>query len=265
MQTEITSPSGGSDDLDLLDADATTAHPATKENSETIPAKYAGKTVEELIQMNEESQRFIGKKSNENGQLRRMADEILNLKKPENRTTEERKPVTVEALLNDPETAIRNAVANSDVGRRAETAEARTAALEATIAKQAFSAKHKGFESDINDPTFIAWVNKNPLRQDLASASAKENFNAAQALWDLWDEHKELVGSKDEPVAPSKKVPATVRSSPVENRGKTIYSRSKLMALRMKVEDGDPAAVARWKDQRFQDNMIQAYAEDRVR
>lgn len=268
MQTEHTSPSGGSDDLDLLDAEASTS--TTSVQSDAIPEKYKGKSVEDMIKMHQNAEKKISAQGQDLAAQRRLSDEILRLKaaSPETRTTEAaRKPVTVEALLNDPEKAIRDAVDGSDMGRRAEAAEARTATLEATIAEQNFSSKHKDFASDINDPDFIAWVNKNPLRQALANETAKKNFQAASNLWELWDEHKELVGSKDEATAvdTAKKVPTTVKSSPAQNKGKTIYSRAKLMELRMKVEDGEPAAVARWKDQTFQNNLIQAYAEDRVR
>jgi hypothetical protein len=269
MQTEHTSPSGGSDDLDLLDADASTS--TTSVSSDAIPAKYAGKSVDEIIKMHQNAEKKISEQGKDLAAQRRMSDAILELKatkQPETRTTEvARKPVTVEALLNDPEKAIRDAVDGSDMGRRAEAAEARTATLEATIAEQSFSSKHKDFASDINDPDFIAWVNKNPLRQALANETAKKNFQAASNLWDLWDEHKELVTGKDAvtTAAASKKVPTTVKSSPVENQGKTVYSRAKLMELRAKVEDGNAAAVARWKDPTFQDNLVRAYAEGRVK
>jgi hypothetical protein len=265
MQTEHTSPSGGSDDLDLLDVAATTS--TTSVQSDTTPAKYKGKSVEDMIKMHQNAERKISEQGADLAAQRRLSDEILRLKQasPETRTTEvTRKPVTVEALLNDPEQAIRDAVNGSDMGRRAEAAEARTASLEATLEERDFTSKHKDFASDINDQDFVAWVNKNPLRQALANETAKKNFKAASNLWDLWDEHKELVGT-EKPAATVKKVPGTVKSAPLENKGKTVYSRAKLMELRMKVEDGDPAATARWKDQTFQNNLIQAYAEDRVK
>lgn len=264
MQTEHGSPSAGSDDLDLLDEEAATSQPSVK--SETIPEKYAGKTVDDLIKMHQNAEKVISRQGQEVSIVRRLADDILGRQKPETQKTEvTRKPITMEALLNNPDQAITDAVNGSDVGRRAEAAEARTATLEATIAEQSFIAKHKDFVSDINDQDFLAWVNKNPLRQALANETAKKNFQAASNLWDLWDEHKELTSSIEKVAPATKKVPTTVKSSPIENKGKTIYSSAKLMELRMKVQDGHEPSVMRWKNQEFQNNLIQAYAEGRVK
>lgn len=266
MQTEHGSPSAGSDDLDLLDVAAPTS--TTSVTSDAVPEKYKGKTIEDMIKMHQNAEKKISLQGADLAAQRRMSDAILELKaaKPETRTTEvTRKPLTMEALLTNPEQAITEAVNGSDMGRRAEAAEARTASLEATIAEQSFSSKHKDFATDINDPDFIAWVNKNPLRQALANETSKKNFQAATNLWDLWDEHKELTSGPEKAAPAAKKVPTTIKSAPTDNKGKTIYSRAKLMELRMKVENGDEAAKARWKDQTFQNNMIQAYAEDRVR
>lgn len=266
MTTEAAGSAGGADDLDLFEAEATGQAAST---SSTIPDKYTGKTVDDLIKMHQNAEKVISRQGQEVSQIRRLSDEILNLKKPTTQATEERKPVTVEALLNDPEKAIRDAVANSDVGKRAENAEARVVALEAGITERDFVSKHKEFAADINDPAFTTWVNKNPLRQALANRTAQKDFTAATNLWDLWEEHKEIIGGKPgTQVAGGDKrtVPSTVKASPSENlRGKPTYSRAKLMELRMKVQAGHPASLARWNDPHFQEKLNNAYAENRVK
>lgn len=274
MTTENAGSAGGADDLDLLvESDAKGTTQAKQEPSETIPEKYAGKSVEDIIKMHQHAERKIGEQSREVSTLRRLADEVIGLKKATTRTTEEpRKPVTVEALLNDPERAIRDAVASSDVAKRLEAAEARNAQLESSITEQSFVGKHKNYASDINDPEFIAWTNKNQLRQALANDAASSNatkFTSATNLWDMWEEYKELGGTKvtdDTTKQTAKKVVNTVKSAPNDAaRGKQIYSRAKVMEFRARVHSGDPAAVAKWQDPVFQDNLNKAYAEDRVR
>jgi hypothetical protein len=271
MTIESSAGSGSASDLDLFETEAT-GKPASVAKVATIPDKYTGKTVEDLISMHQNAERLISRQGEEVAQVRRIADEILQLKKPTTQTTQERKPVTVDALLNDPEAAIKSAVQGSDLVRRTEAAEARVASLESQITEGQFTAKHKNVAQDINDPVFLEWVNKNQTRQTLAAHAAQKNFKAASELWDMWEEHKELTGAvRKDPTTDNTKgaktVPTTVRSSPLDaiSSGKPVYSRAKLMVLREKVAQGDPASITRWNDPTFQKNMHEAYAEKRVK
>jgi len=269
MTTESGADSARADDLDLFESEAT-GKPDTTATSTTIPAKYVGKTVEDLIKMHQNAERKISLQGEEVSQVRRIADEILQLKKPTTQTTVEHKPVTVDALLNDPEKAIRSAVENSDLGRRAVAAEARVERLETQITEAEFLGKHKNVASDINDPLFLDWVNKNGARQALAAAAAVKNFKAAKDLWDMWEEHKELASAgqqrTDASGAKPKTVPSTVRQAPIDSvKGKPIWSHAKLMDLRLKVQQGNPAALTRWNDPAFQERMHEAYAEKRIK
>jgi len=266
MMTEEAGSTGAADDLAEFEAEAS-GQPVQK--SEKIPAKYAGKSVEDMIQMHQNLEKLNGRQGQELGQMRRMADEILQLKKATTQTKEEvRQPVTVESLLNDPEKALRSAVDSSDLVRRTQAAEDRVARLESKITQESFVSKFPSFADDMQDPEFTAFVQANPARQVLGTAAAKDDYNAAAALWAMWEERKELIGtSKDESKPKAKvKVQSTVRPS-----AKTVdvasrnWSRAKLMELRFKVADGDPAAVARWNDKTFQENMHKAYSEDRVK
>jgi hypothetical protein len=265
MTTDNTGATGAADDLDLFEAEAT-GQPVTK--SETKPSKYEGKSVDDLIQMHQNAEKLISRQGAEVAQVRRMADEILQLKKP---TTEVKQiahqPVTVETLLNDPEKALTSAVNSSELAVRATRAEARVDSLERKLSEQDFVTKHSSFADDVSNPEFITWTQKNEVRRTLGAAAAANNFEAAKNLWDMWEEHKELVGAKTTDTKAKAKVPTGVRQSSTEltSTGKPNLSRSKLMELRAKVEQGDPAAVARWKDPEFQRRMITAYAEDRVK
>lgn len=266
MMTEESGSAGAADDLDLFEAEAT-GQPVTKPT--TIPKKYEGKTVEDMIQMHQNLEKLNGRQGQELGQMRRMADEILQLKKPTTQIKEEvRQPVTVETLLNDPEKTLTDTINSSDLVRRTQAAEDRVARLESKITQESFVSKFPGFADDMQDPEFTEFVQSNPARQALGTAAAKEDYNAAAALWAMWEERKDLIGTtKDDKTQKAKvKVQSTVRPS-----AKTVdvaprnWSRAKLMELRFKVADGDPASVARWNDKTFQENMHKAYAEDRVK
>jgi hypothetical protein len=266
MMTEETGSTGAADDLMEFEAEAT-GQPVTMKSA-AIPAKYAGKSVEDMIQMHQNLEKLNGRQGQELGQMRRMADEILQLKKATTQAREEvRQPVTVETLLNDPEKILNSSIDSSDLARRTQAAEDRVARLESKITQESFVSKFPTFADDMQDPEFTAFVQSNPARQVLGTAASKDDYNAAAALWAMWEERKDLIGSKDESKAkPKVKVQSTVRPS-----AKTVdvaprnWSRAKLMELRFKVADGDPAAVARWSDKTFQENMHKAYAEDRVK
>lgn len=265
MNTE-SGTSGTADDMDLFESEAT-GQPVPKPT--TIPDKYVGKSVEEIIQMHQNAEKRISVQGAELGQVRSMAAQLLEFKKPTTETkVVERTPVTVEALLNDPEKALRSAVDSSDLVQRVQRAEERNDRLEKLITQNDFVAKHSTYADDMNDPKFIEWTQKNDVRKALGQAAAQDNFVAAKSLWELWEEHQELVGAQtsksDSPKSTAKKVPNTVKQAPTESRGEPKYSWAKLMELRLKMQDGDPAAVARWNQPEFQAKLIKAYEDKRV-
>jgi len=255
--------SATSDDLDLFVEPSGTS----TETASNVPAKYAGKSIEDLIQMHQHSERKITEQGREVGTLRRMADEILNLKSGKQETTQhqkvERQPVTVESLLNDPEKAIRSAVDSSEAVQRAKAAEQRAENLERSITQRDFVSRYPTYADDMQDPAFTEWVKKNEVRAGLGNLAANNDFRAAASLWDMWTEHKELAEPKGEKKV-QKKVASSVRSTPATQATEKVWSRAKLMELRMKI-DYDQAAQARWNDPKFQEEMNKAYAEGRVK
>lgn len=268
MPIDTSGPAATASDLDLFEAEVTGQ--AASHSRQEPTSKYEGKTVDDLIKMHKNAESLIGRQSQEIGSLRRVSDQLLDLKRPTTETKREevRQPVTVDTLLADPEKALHSAVASSDVARRTETAETRLNALEASITKERFVTKHKTFESDLQDPEFITWTKGNKVRAALGQAASQENYEAADNLWEMWDEHKTLTGKTKQKsgTTATKHVPSGSRPAPSENTDSTpTYSRAKLMELRTKVQQGDQAAEARWKDPEFQRRMIQAYADDRVR
>lgn len=258
--------------IDLELEPAPSGQQTTEPTAPTIPDKYRGKSVEELIQMHQNAERRLSQQGNELGEMRRIADGILGLSKAkpqENaRTTPvERRPVTVDSLLNNPEQALTQTIEQSPVAQRAEATAQRVDDLEASMARNAFESRFPSFNEDMQNPEFLEWVKKNPARQKLAAAAYQGRYDAATDLWSLWDEVKGAQAP-----APKADNRAAVQAAKVVRQGATesvepkrIYSRAKLMGLRERVADGDPAAVAQWNNLEFQQALIQAHAEGRVR
>lgn len=236
-----------------------------------IPDKYRGKSVADLIEMHQNAERRLSIQGNELGEMRRIADAVIGAAKPKDnaRTVPERKPVTVDSLLSNPEHALTQTIEQSPVAQRADATAVRVDELEATIARNAFETRYPDAPADMQNPQFLEWVRKNRTRQGLAAQAYQGNYHAAAELWSLWDEVK---GAQTPAVTPKPDAKAAVAAARVVRQGANegaeparIYSSAKLMALRERVQDGDQAAVATWNNPAFQTSLIQAYAEGRVR
>lgn len=269
MPDDNQSPTG-TPSLDLeLEAAAGGQQP-TQPTAPPIPDKYRNKSVEELIQMHQNAERRLSQQGNELGEMRRIADGLIGIAKPRQdnvRTAPERKPVTVDSLLSNPEQALTSTIEQSTVAQRADATAQRVDNLETGLAQARFENRYPSFQEDLQNPEFLDWVKKNPTRQKLAAGAFQGSYDAATDLWSLWEEAK-----ASRPQAPARDTNKAVQDARVMRQGasegqepKKVYSRAKLMTLRERVADGDPTAVAQWNNQEFQTALINAYAEGRVR
>lgn len=267
------SPNGATSDDLFLELEAPNVTSNKQEESKQTPDKYRGKSVDDLIEMHQNAERRLSQQGNELGEVRRLADSLIGVKQQTEATAKrapERKPITVEALLDNPDKVLEQKLEESSVAQRADSAATRLDHLESSIAQQKFVSKFPKFQEDINNPDFMEWVKKNDLRANLAANAYQQNFDAAASLWGLWEEHKEVAGSAAS-AATKNQARQKLNQARTEKQGASegapakTYSRAKLMALREKVADGDPVATAQWNDEGFQSNLIQAYAENRVK
>jgi hypothetical protein len=234
---------------------------------DALPEKYQGKSVEDLIKMHQNAEFALSRQANELGEVRRLADKLIAVKpEADNTRKPERKPITVEALLENPDAALTAALEHSPVAERAAKAEERASQLERQLQANEFTRKYPTFEQDLKNPAFIDWAQKSPLRMRLVGQASRQDFSAASDLWDLWAEHRSLV-SKDnmDKANDTASKAATVKTGASQAKGDPIYSRAKLMELRMRAEDGDQAAQAKLNDPVFNARLVQAYADGRVR
>ena len=252
-------------DLSVDDLESGISNTPTKEKSTpAVPEKYKGKTVEDIIAMHQNAERKLAEQGNELGNIRKLVMQPITEKTP----PPERAPVTVEKLVDDPDKAILDVVSHSPVAEGLDRTNQRLNALDEGIAFRDFSTKHKAWQSDITDQTFLDWVQKNPVRVALAGRADNRDFRAASNLWDMWDEHKDLVktmaNSKEEEKDQKLEAARTTRQGGTEPKATgTVYSSAKLMDLRRKAYSGDRTAQDRWAE--IQPDLIQAYKENRVK
>lgn len=254
-------------DLDLeiqsLAGDKSTEKPI-KPSSE-IPAKYQNKSPEELIAMHQNAERLISRQGNDLAEVKRAAAVLADQSRANVEREKRQTPTTVEALLDNPDKIIDDAVASSPAIKAAQDSAARVNALESKLAYGDFVRKYPKYQEDIADDEFLNWVKKNPVRLTLSQRADALDFNSADALWDMWNEHKDLVTPSTAQRTDKVRQVSTVRGTPSEAKGKPMYSRAKLDELRAKAHDGDPNAQAKLADRDFNERLVAAYAEGRVR
>ncbi len=262
------------EDFDLEYQDATAPVGASPTTEVQIPEKYKGKSEADLIEMHMNVEKRLSQQGNELGQLRKLADQLLELKRDNvgEPKREPRKPVTVDEIFADPDKAIKQAVEGSSAAEKADTAVQKVEHIERQLAVQAFEKSYPTYRQDLSDPAFQEWVGGNSARAELFRRADSFDVASADALWQMWGEYKELKSLNERREQASQKrkdtltAAKTVSESPVDTGSRSpVYSRAKLMELQTRAHGGDASARRRWNDPAFQDELLRAYSEGRVK
>lgn len=263
-------------DLEYRDVTKDPTNPEMRQIAETVPERYKGKTVEDLINMHVNVEKVMHRRDNELGQLRKLVDtqsqllavsaKVGHIQPGQGAPVEPQRtdPLTAEAILTRPDEAINKAVSQNPSVTQQNT---RLNNLELEMAKQTFEGAHKTFKDDLQNPEFSEWVQGSNVRSKLLQNLNNYDFGSGNELWELWGEHREAKAAADRARSDKVSAATTIRGSSAEvsQPGKPIYSRAKLAELQLKAERGDPVALARWNDPQFQYEYQLAYHEDRVK
>jgi hypothetical protein len=260
-------------DLEYKDIVKDPTDPGNLSIEKQIPETYKGKSVDDLIDMHVNLEKVLRRQGNELGQLRKVVDTQSraletavsrpNVNQPEPRRSE---PLTAQSLLDDPTKAIAQTVAPA-----VNNLEQRLNQIEVKSAQATFEQKHPEFTRDVQDPDFQNWVLGSKTRSKLLVGLHNYDFDSGEALWEMWDEHREAKASattaRQQKVHAATTVKGAAFASPSEPTGanKPVYSRAKLAELQTRAISGDPSAAARWNDPEFQKEYMLAYAEDRIK
>lgn len=241
---------------------------------EELPEKYKGKSPVELAKMHMNAERRLSQQGNELGTMRRQVDQLLAIKPKENVSVPEtpRKPLTVDEIFTDPDKAIRETLNTSEVARKAEEAAQRASNIEQQLALREFESRHPTYKQDLADEAFQEWVSGNNARLELFRRADSYDVASADALWQMWGEYKELseINAKRQAAAEKRKqtlaAGKTISDASTDSPSKgPVYSRAKLMELQIRANQGDASARTKWNDAAFQNELLRAYSEGRVR
>jgi hypothetical protein len=215
------------------------------EEDDKIPAKFRGKSLEEIVESYSNLERAYGQRSNDYGELRRTVDQLI---------AQQLGSATSKSGEEEEEEA-------ADVKARTEIDSIKSQLAERTRNEQKaeFLRQHPDAEKIVRDPRFNSWMNKSATRVKLfQKADAEYDYALAGELLDLYKEvHKGVAEAtedqREKKVQALKGAKPNAGGAPVQKR--KVYKSSDLM----KLKDRDPDRYTR-----MQPEILSAYAEGRV-
>ena len=244
--------------------------PEPEESQEPdVPEKYRGKSVQDLVQMHQELERFSGKQSAEVGETRREVNELRELvdgyiqtelsnkQAPQSQQEDDNKD-DVDFFV-DPQSAVNRAIDNHP---KIKEAEAYTQQYRQQAALSQLKSSHPDMESILKDAKFAEWIKGSKVRTQLfVQADQQYDYDAANELFSLWKEKNQVVKqtAQAEKVARQSAVKSASTGNArgaVEGSRKKVYRRADIIKL-MKTDPERYTALS--------DELLKAYAEGRVR
>ena len=225
-----------------------------------LPEKYRGKSVEDLVQMHQELEKFSGKQSTEVGELRRLVDDHIQTQLVAQQAPQQQQQQDDDVdFFVDPKTAVSRAIDNHPKILEAQ-AYTEQAKKQATLAQ--LQQRHPEMESVLQDPKFAEWIKGSKVRTQLfVQADQGYDYDAANELFSLWKEKNQVVQQTAQAEKAARK--SAVKSANTGNaRGTGEGSRKKVYRR------ADIIKLMRTDPERYQslsDELLKAYAEGRVK
>jgi hypothetical protein len=225
-----------------------------------LPEKYQGKSVEELVQMHQELEKFSGKQSTEVGELRKLVDDHIQTQLSIQQAPQQQQQEDDEVdFFVDPQNAVNRAIDNHPKIKEAE-AYTQQAKQQATLAQ--LKSNHPDMESILQDPKFAEWIKGSKVRTNLfIQADQSYDYDSAHELFSLWKERTQAVQQTAQAEKAARK--STLKSASTGNaRGTAEGSRKKIYrrADLIKLMQTDPDRYMA-----LQPEIMAAYAEKRVK
>jgi len=225
-----------------------------------LPEKYKGKSVEDLVQMHQELEKFSGKQSTEVGELRRLVDDHIQTQLVAQQAPQQQQQQDDDVdFFVDPKTAVSRAIDNHPKILEAQ-AYTEQAKKQATLAQ--LQQRHPDMEAVLQDPKFAEWIKGSKVRTQLfVQADQMYDYDAANELFSLWKEKNQVVQQTAQAEKAARK--SAVKSANTGNaRGTGEGSRRKVYRR------ADIIKLMRTDPERYQsmsDELLKAYAEGRVK
>jgi hypothetical protein len=219
-----------------------------------LPARYRGKTAEELIKMHQEAEKLIARQGQEVGEVRRLADELIKSQLAPKPKVEEVKPVD---FFENPQEAIRQQIENNP---RVLAAEQYAKQVQVEQAKQRLNQIHPDVHQIVQNEDFQNWIAASKVRQQLFQQADAYDLDAANELLSTYKELRSVKQQKNAEVDNTAR-DATLKQVAVDTGGsgestRKVYRRADLIRLKMR----DPS-----KYEAMQPEIMAAYQDGRVK
>ena len=225
----------------------------------TVPEKYQGKSLEEVVQMHQEAEKLLGRQSSEVGELRKVVDDFITTQSQQQAPQQYVEPEDDIDYFTDPQAAVNRAIENHP---KIKEAQEYSAQYKKQTSLAMLNSKHPDMQDILKDPKFAEWIQGSKIRTQLfVEADQQYNAEAADELFTLWKERKDIAQQTAAVEKQSRKQQlkaantGSARGS-AEGSRKKVYRRADIIKL-MRT---DPERY-----QALSEEILKAYAEGRVK
>ena len=225
----------------------------------TVPEKYQGKSMEEVVQMHQEAEKLLGRQSSEVGELRKVVDDYISNSIATPAPQQHVEPEEDIDYFTDPQGAVNRAIENHP---RIREAQQYTEQYKKQSSLATLQAKHSDMQQILDDPKFAEWIKASKIRTQLfVAADQGYDADSADELFSLWKERK-TVAQQTATVEKQARKQTLKAASTGNARGSAEGSRKKVYrrADIIKLMKNDPDRY-----QALSEEIMAAYAEGRVK
>ena len=234
----------------------------TSQSESEIPAKYAGKSMAEVIKMQQEAESLMSRQADELGQQRKLMQSLIDAQNKATETIPPEEPVAQEDnFFDDPVNAVNKAIENHP-----DVIKAREERM-GNVQKHNLDSLDKAYpdwQETVKDSGFQKFIGDSNTRTEMfRKADTEYRSDLAIELFD-WYTQTRMSGATQEAVASEKsKIEKAMKQTSSETRssgdsvgGKKVYRRADLINLQV-TDPNRYAALA--------DEIQSAYAEGRIK
>ena len=225
----------------------------------SLPNKYQGKSLEDVVKMHQEAEKLLGRQSSEVGELRKVVDDYISTQTQSAPQPQHVEPEDDIDYFTDPQSAVNRAIENHPKIREAEQY---TADYKKQSALAALNNKHPDMQQILGDPKFAEWIKASKIRTQLfVAADQQYDADSADELFTLWKERKTVAQQTAKVEKQARK--QTLKAANTGNaRGSAEGTRKKVYRR------ADIIKLMRTDPERYQslsEEILTAYAEGRVK
>jgi len=234
----------------------------TQQPEPDIPAKYAGKSMEEVIKMQQEAESLMSRQADELGQQRKLMQSLIEAQNNATDTTPPEEPVAQEDnFFDDPVNAVNKAIENHP-----DVIKAREERM-GNVQKHNLESLDKAYpdwQETVKDSSFQKFIGDSATRTEMfRKADSEYRSDLAIELFDWYSQTRMSSATQEAVAGERSKVEKAMKQTSSESRssgdsvgGKKVYRRADLINLQVT----DPRRY-----EALSDEIQSAYAEGRVK